>query len=321
MQKFNVVVIGAGNIGALFDKPDTSDIFTHAKAFSTHSGFELCGIIDTDKNKADRAAKIWNTKAYYSIHEAFSQENIDVVSIAVPDEYHYQAIKQVMDFNVKLIFSEKPLAKKISEAEEIIKLSEEKNIPIAVNYSRRYVPEIKELENEIKKGFYGDFISGNALYGKGILHNGSHMADLIRLLLGEIKTFSVFNCVSDFYKDDKSYSALLKLCKGGDISLNAINCNNFTIFELDMIFEKARLKIINSGFIIEKYSIKNSETFKGYKNLAFESKIDTSLNKAIYFSTENIYNNLTKGEKLLCSAYDGLEAMNISLGISESRLK
>jgi len=321
MQKFNVLIIGAGNIGAFFDTPYNSDIFTHAKAFSKHCGFELCGIVDINAKQAEKAAKIWNTKAFSSINEAFSASQIDVVCIAVPDEYHYQTIKQLFDFDIKLIFAEKPLAKTISQGEELLQLSTKKNIAIAVNYSRRYVPEFQEIKKQIYNNDFGKFIAGNGLYGKGILHNGSHMIDLIRLLLGDIKNFSVFNKVNDFYKDDNSYSTMLKLSNGGDISLNAINCNNFTIFELDLIFERARIKILNSGFVIEEYKIKNSETFRGYKNLAFERKIETSLNKAIYFSAENIYNFLNGKQNLLCTALDGLQAMKSCLEIAESGTK
>ena len=57
-QPLNVVIIGAGKIGAFFDSPDSSNILTHAHAFTANRNFRLLGFVDKDLNQAGRAAQI-----------------------------------------------------------------------------------------------------------------------------------------------------------------------------------------------------------------------------------------------------------------------
>ena len=47
-KKFNVLVIGAGKIGALFDHPNDIKILTHAHAYKTNPNFEIVGFADSD---------------------------------------------------------------------------------------------------------------------------------------------------------------------------------------------------------------------------------------------------------------------------------
>ena len=47
-KSFNVLIIGAGNIGALYDTPDMDKVLTHAHAFSIINGFKLLGFVDLD---------------------------------------------------------------------------------------------------------------------------------------------------------------------------------------------------------------------------------------------------------------------------------
>lgn len=317
-ELFNTIIIGAGNIGALYDSPNSVNILSHAHGFSKHPGFELVGFIDIDSAKAKRAAKIWNCRFFKDIEEALSAESIDVVSIAVPDEYHYSTLLELLKLNIKFIFTEKPLAKTPVEAKDVISIQENTNIGIAVNYSRRYVPEFERLKHEISSQLYGKFITGSGYYGKGILHNGSHMIDLLRFLVNEIDSAIPIQSSYDFYKDDPSISAILNFIDGRKFFLQYVECKNYTIFEVDLLFERGRIKITNSGFNIEIYEIKESSIFKGYKNIFKIKEISTSLNNSIYYAVDNIYKYLTEGYKIDCDLYDGLKAVEICNMLKES---
>ncbi len=190
--------------------------------------------------------------------------NIDIVSVAVPDEFHFSVLKSLINYNLKLIIAEKPVAKTINEAKEILITIK---APIIVNYSRRFVPEFIELKSKIQKGEFGNFVSGYGYYGKGLLHNGTHMIDLIRFLIGEIKDCKPLNYNNDFYPVDASIDVILKLANGVEFYLKNIDCNLFSIFEADFIFEKARIKMLDSGTKLEIYEIKDSDAFKNYKTL------------------------------------------------------
>jgi predicted dehydrogenase len=317
--RYNVLIIGAGNIGAFYDTPENDRILTHSHAFHKHKGFNLLGFIDVDKKKARKAASIWGCKVYPSLEEAFSSGDIYVASVAVPDEFHFDIIKKLMAFPVRLIFLEKPVTKTISAANDILKIHNKKKIPIVVNYSRRFVPEFQKIKENIEKGVYGGYLTGVGIYGKGLIHNGSHLVDLLNYFKFSIKRVKVIRRFTDFYRDDKSVSAVLTLGNNKQFYLQFADCRKYTLFEIDILFEKKRLRIINSGFVIEEYDVQQDNIFKDYKVLIKTRETTTSLGNSLYLAVNNIYKHLAKGEALKCSFEDGYEALKTCIKIRDSR--
>lgn len=311
----NALVVGAGKIGAFFDSPKCEDILTHAHAYIKHDYFNLVGFVDITAELAGKAAQQWGGEAFTSIQDAFEKFHIDVVSICVPDEYHYSTIMQVLDYPVRLIFAEKPLAKTMNEAKKLLNYCKSKDVPLLLNYSRRFSLKIEHIINAYKSGEYGRYLTGNGFYGKGVLHNGTHMLDLLRALLGEITSTQEISRVYDFYETDPSISAVLGFEDQSQFVLQSINCSKFTIFEADFMFERARVKLLNSGFNIELYNVNDSDRFAGYKNLSLKNSEKTDLEYAMFNAVENIYRFFSKGEKLKCTHIDGVQAMKIALGM------
>ncbi len=310
---YKVLIIGAGNIGAFFDNPSSKNILTHAHAFLNHKGFKLIGFVNTSHQKAQKAAMIWGGKAFTTIEQAMISEKIDVASVAVPDVNHYQVLKQLSQFPVKLIFAEKPFTTNLNDALEIIGLCRSKNISLAVNYTRRFVPEFRELKKMIAEKKFGEFVTGTGYYGKGLLHNGSHLIDLLRMLLGKVEIIQKFDSFLDDTVEDPSISAKLTINKVRNFYMLAVNSNFYSIFELDLFFEKKRVRIINSGLEIEISDIQKSQTFNNYKTLTKTNLIHTSLYNALCFAVQNINDHLTNQKKLLCTGSDAFKTMKICL--------
>lgn len=314
---YNVLIIGAGKIGAFFDQPGSENILTHAHAFSTHPGFKLLGFVDSNAGQAQKAVSIWGGEYFNNLDAALHKHRVDVICLAVPDEYHFSYLQELAHRNIKIIFAEKPLTKTLPEALEIKQLYSSLPISVQLNYSRRFVPEIIALRNNIKDGLYGRYLSGTGYYGKGLLHNGSHLLDLLLNLLGDIHDYRLTSVINDFYDDDPSVSAVLTVQDGVPFFLQSIDCRAYTIFELDLLFEYRRVRLIDSGFIIEEYEIGESPIFAGYRNPVMVSERRTSLGKSIYYAVENIYQHLDKGEELLCRLDDGVKVLSLCCQLKE----
>lgn len=300
---YNALIVGAGQIAGGFDDMSDECILTHAHAYTKNSNINLLGFYDTNAAQAEFMAKKWNTKAFNSLQKA---QSVDIVSICVPDEYHTQTTLKVANLlKPKLIFLEKPICKNKKD----IELLREVKIPILVNYSRRFCQSFRNLAQKIKNNEFGKYQCGNAFYTKGFIHNGSHMMDLLFLLLGKIVKCEIFNSFYDFYDDDATKSAILSFENGKKLTLNGCDCRNFTIFECDLIFEKTRVRMLNSGFEIEIYSVENDAQFKGYKTLDLKEKYKTDLDFAMKNAVDNIVGYLQNGEKLLCTLDDGYKAI------------
>ena len=318
MKMYSVLIIGAGKIGAFFDTPQSGHILTHAHAFTAHPGFHLAGFVDADMQQAQHAAAVWGGEAFSTLSDAFSRHAVDVVVIAAPDKFHYSILKELAAYLPQLVFAEKPLTSTVAQADEIIGLYRNKGIRLAVNYSRRFVPEIAALRAEITGGACGNYLTGAGYYGKGTLHNGSHLIDLVRFLVGEVKVTRAVSHVTDFYDTDPSCSAILTLDDDTLFHMQAVDCRCYTIFELDLLFEKRRIRITDAGFSIEVQNVRESYRFAGYHNLKMSHTMETQLDNALYAAAGNIHDHLDLTVPLLCDGDDGRKAISVSRAILQA---
>lgn len=302
---YNALIIGAGQIAGGYDSPQSDNILTHAHSYLKHSGFNLLGFYDVDFSCAVEMSKKWNCKAFKTLAEV---KNIDVISICTPDEVHFSAIKEALKLSPKLIFLEKPLSNNLDEAKEILGIS--KNIPILVNYSRQFVKEFQELAVKIQDGEFGKYESGTGYYGKGFVHNGSHMINLLNLLVEKISKIDIIDEFADFYEHDPTKNAILTFGSNKKFFMQGVGSKNYTIFELDLVFTKSRIRILQSGEKIEIYEVKNNKKYVGYKNLVLKETINTEINSSMLNAIENIYQHLKNNEPLKSTVEEAFEAMN-----------
>ena len=141
---YNVLIIGAGSIGALkpneFDSPTTDNILTHAHAVKAHPQFNLMGIMDTDLQKMMEASNKWDCMGINNFFaDVIKKPNkIDVVVIATPTETHFEIYNRINNWNLKAIIIEKPCTNDMLQCKTMIT-----DKRIIVNYTRRFYLIIK----------------------------------------------------------------------------------------------------------------------------------------------------------------------------------
>jgi len=308
MNPFSVLIIGAGRIGAFHDTPQSPAVRSHAHAFSLHPGFTLEGFADADDRQSAKAAALWGGAAFDSVPAAFAGRTIDVAVVAAADEAHYTILKMLAGLPVRCVLAEKPLTKTVGEAREIVALYCERGISLCVNFSRRFVPEVIDLRKRIASDAFGRFLSGTGTYGKGALHNGSHLVDLLRYLLGEIADARCVSAVHDWRENDPTCSAVLDLANGAHFFMQGIDSRFATIFEADLFFERQRVRIVDFGMRIETYGLQPRADNPG--QLHYEPPVHTATGHAdvLSFSADHLHAHLAHGAPLCSSGADGLAA-------------
>ena len=285
---YSTLIYGAGQIAAGYDSPASGSILTHAHAITSHDDFHLIGFYDINSQSSKKAAGKWGGRAFEVPVYA------DIAVICTPDEAHLDSVRQAALFSPKLIVLEKPIARTAEDVRLILEAS--KGIPVQVNFTRRFVCEFQALAQKIPE--YGAFLTGTGLYGKGFIHNGSHMLDLLRLLVGEVESVRLLSEFSDFYTDDKTKTCLLRFTSG-EFFMRGVDCRHYTVFELDLCFERARVQILDGGKLIKIWKPAHSKEYEGYVNLAQEDEMITGMDGAMYNLYENVARHLKIGDKLL----------------------
>lgn len=306
---YRVVIIGAGKIASGFDSPDSPETLTHAHACRQSTAFCLKGFYDSDYVRAKEAAEKWGCHAYQALDAALSEA--EVVICCVPDAYHGQMLAEISKYHPRLVIAEKPLAASVAEGEEIRRIYSGK-IPLLLNYSRRFLPEFHSLRKEIRQ--YGKFLKGVGYYGKGILHNGSHMIDLLQFLFGSAQCQAVFPGEIADFAGDPSKDLVLSV-QGAPFHMLAIDSRAVTIFELELFFERARVRILDGGTMIEVYETRASVTYQGYDNYVLANRRDVNYSQAMAGLLDNAQTFLDSGYDLACTLEDGLHVLRLCMEI------
>ena len=124
-------VVGVGNMGR-----------HHARVYNELPGVTLAGVHDVDEERAKAVAADYATSAYTE-SELFA--NVDVVSIVVPTEHHYELTLRAIENDVDVLV-EKPFVADPSQGQILLELARRKGCTIQVGHVERFNPAIVALD-------------------------------------------------------------------------------------------------------------------------------------------------------------------------------
>jgi predicted dehydrogenase len=107
---------------------------------------ELAGVYDSNAGQAKAVSEEFDVKVLSSLENLL--KNVDAVSIAATTTAHYELAKKCFENGVN-VFIEKPITTTINEAEELVELSEKKNLILQVGHIERFNPALVSMEKYI----------------------------------------------------------------------------------------------------------------------------------------------------------------------------
>ena len=94
----------------------------HLKTFYGMPHVEVAGLYTLEQDRGDALCRRYGGKCYESLDELACDPTIDLVSIATPEDAHFESFKFLAE-KKKAIYVEKPLATSLAEAAEMLELS------------------------------------------------------------------------------------------------------------------------------------------------------------------------------------------------------
>ena len=261
---YKALVIGCGKIAGFYDSDKSAKSYSHSQAYFQNNDIEIICYVDIDLQKAISLAKKYDCPNYSdNFIKSIQQYHPEIISVCTPDGSHYDITKQIIeiDYRPKIIFLEKPVCKKHEELLELQAMADTNNIVIIPNHSRRFDLRNKYLKQMIQKNRFGKLVRGDIFYYGGWMHNGIHVIDLLYFLFdAQIFLKDVKNPIKTQYDDDPTLDVCLKLNDyPAFIHLHGFDEKYYQIFDIDLKFEFARIKIEDFGsrLIFEEKSINN----------------------------------------------------------------
>ena len=118
----------------------------------------------------------------------------DVAVVTTPDNAHYDVLKQLAEYPLKLVICEKPLCTDLQQAREIVELYKAKGIPLMVNYTRRFLPYYQKWKQRFDSEELGKFLFGYNYFNRGWIHTATHCIDMVLWFKGNMDDFYIYEC-------------------------------------------------------------------------------------------------------------------------------
>lgn len=204
---------------------------------------KLVSVYSSSKTRADFIADKFSAANSFSDFDLFLQSGFDALYIGSNNADHYEQVIKAARAK-KNILCEKPLALNSAQAEEMVRVCNENNVSLSVNYVHRFHPLVVKAKELITREMIGKIVNINInfnidlppsdnfrfkknLSGGGALRDlGTHMIDLMRYFGGEIEDIKGFvdNVIYKSEVDDYS-TAVIKFQDSGygsfSVSFNA----------------------------------------------------------------------------------------------------
>lgn len=321
-MKLAVLLVGCGNIAGRLDAGCRSGDWprTHAGAYTQDGRFALAACVDPDASRRGEFMRAWDVgEGFGSIEDVAARESrFDVVSICSPTPCHARDLRTVLRLRPRLIFCEKPLARDATEAQALVHECAMAGVALSVNYTRRWDPSVAELKAGIHDGRWGTLRSVAGWYNKGLLNNGSHMIDLLLLLLGPLRVIHAGPPVADFTPEDPSRPVWLEDRRGTQVMLACAHAADFAMFELQLVFARAVVSMEEGGLSWRERPVADSAHFPGYRTAGEGTRRPGGYTQAMRRSVDNLFGALERGEKLGSTGETALAAQRLCEEISRT---
>ena len=168
-------------------------------------GAEIAAICDCNPENLAFAGErygIPEEKRFTDYKELLNRNDIDIVTVAVPDQQHAQISCDFLRAG-KNVLCEKPLALKREDCEKIIRAERESDSKFMVGQICRFTPAFEKAKQLIDEGVIGEIYFAESEYAHdymylvdtwradpdrhGVIGGGCHAVDLLRWLVGDPK--------------------------------------------------------------------------------------------------------------------------------------
>jgi predicted dehydrogenase len=156
---------------------------------------EIVAVADENEKGQQAAAERLGVKSTYADYrEMLEKERPQIVSVA---DRFLDAHKDMVTACARAgasIFLEKPMARTLAEADEMVRACEMHHVKLAIAHQTRYSPRLQRVKELIDSGRLGDLLE---MHGRGkedargggqdLMVLGTHIMDLMRFLAGDCR--------------------------------------------------------------------------------------------------------------------------------------
>jgi predicted dehydrogenase len=135
VDKIKTAVIGAGHLGR-----------EHARIYSSIENSKLIAVCDINEKTGRAVAERYSVKFVSDFRELLG--DVDAVSVATPTVDHHEITCACLTAGINVLV-EKPIARTLAEADEMIRIAQARGLVLQVGHIERFNPAFRALQQKI----------------------------------------------------------------------------------------------------------------------------------------------------------------------------
>lgn len=290
MTRIKALLVGLGQIGCGYDldqpfrldQPCSGPVtLTHARALACHPRVDLVAAVDRSIQARQRFNSVYACPAFGDLDACFQDldpHDIELVVVAVPPTLQPSLVEQLLAIcRPRMLLLEKPVAINVEQADRLrMACMHRPKLVVAVNYIRRYLPVVLEVQSQLQVGArFGELLHGRLVYGKGLLSNGSHFVNLAEAWLGPFCPKNVLDQGPPFSGFDREACLTLTAASHhhAPLHLESIGRAGLRAGELDLWFTHGRLLWANDGQTVQCWRLGKAAHGDSHRPLMVEPEV------------------------------------------------
>ena len=171
----NIILVGGGKISCGKNRFSGREPMSHMEGIMLSPNVVPHAIVEPDETRKASITSDWKEASIHRHIRDVPPAPMEVIVICSPTVNHYSCILDAIEREPIAIIVEKPLCLETEHARNILGLSQSSNVPIYVNFNRRFDTRFNELSTFIPQ----EPIAIHVDYSNGINNYCSHFIDLI----------------------------------------------------------------------------------------------------------------------------------------------
>src|ERR1700693_4490572 len=305
---------------------------THLRNLIGLSRVKVVVVADPRREAAERGKVIAGAEeALTDIEKAIAHPAVDAVVIVTPTDTHARLL-ELAAYAGKAVFSEKPIALDLAETTRVVRVIQERGIPVQLGFMRRFDPGYARAKQKIEAGDLGRIELFRALsrdtyppsleflLGSGgiFLDMAVHDLDLARFLVGEVEEVKAWGTVliDDRFAQAQDSDTAVVMLKFKNGALGVVETTRRSKWGYDIRTEVAGA---DAKVVIEapqKTPVTLSREF-GARYDHYENFPDR-FEAAYRLELQAFFEALKTGRKPSPGAEDALETLRLAIAVTRS---
>lgn len=327
--EYRVGIIGLGRMGAVIDDemighPVYLVPYSHAAAFAHEPRTTLvAGAAPSEESRARFRQRYAGVRTYADYNRMLEEEDLDIVGVATHAPLHADATAAAAGAGAKGILVTKPMAISLAGCDRMLDVCRRHGTRLTIGHGRRWMKHYRFARKLIAGGAVGELREATAYCTHGLVHNVTHLFDILLMLLDEPVEWMTGYLEGEFdppekltHRRDASGGGLGRTRSG--VAVHFAGAHNKALgLDIDIVGADGVIRCLYNGFGLELWEKDPNDRFNRLRKAELDVPQETESQTTA--AIKDLLQAIETGGETSSTGEDGRAALEICIAIHESQ--